>query len=136
MAALLAVVLLAALLSYARWNGEAPFDDSGPNGASSATDAEGGLPSYEGSRGDAVADADGTVEAVAEGVLEAYQEDGDCALAYAGYLDLMGSVWSCVVVGDGWSEICLVSEGGDGDAPQVRVIRIEGEGLEVIEEGG
>lgn len=72
-----------------------------------------------------------TLEERAEEALDAYQREADCALAYAGYLDLLGNVWSCVVVGHGWSEICLVTGGGENDEPDVRVVRIEGEGLEV-----
>lgn len=47
-------------------------------------------------------------------VLEGYQSRGDCVLAHAGYIDLAGRVWACVVQGAGWAEVCVVREGASG----------------------
>ncbi|MGQ5425650.1 hypothetical protein ACULPM_01250 [Thermophilibacter sp. ZX-H3] len=47
-------------------------------------------------------------------VLEGYQSRGDCVLAHAGYIDLAGRVWACVVQGAGWAEVCVVQEGASG----------------------
>lgn len=87
------------------------------------------VPGTSGSGGEEAIDGPSMLEERAQEVLESYKAGDDCVLAFAGYLDLMGAVWSCVVVGDGWSEISLVSEGDEGDAPSVHVVRIEGEGL-------
>ncbi len=47
-------------------------------------------------------------------VLEGYRSRGDCVLANAGYIDLAGRVWACVVQGAGWAEVCVVQEGAHG----------------------
>lgn len=47
-------------------------------------------------------------------LLEGYQEQGSCALVRAGYLDLLGQVWECTVLGDGWVDVCVVGEEEDG----------------------
>lgn len=54
------------------------------------------------------------LEGEAAHVLETYQEQGDCVVAQAGYLDLAGRIWGCVMQGEGWVEVCLVNEGADG----------------------
>lgn len=43
-------------------------------------------------------------------VLETYEGRGDCVLAKAGYLDLLGNTWGCVVQGDEWVDLCVVSQ--------------------------
>lgn len=62
----------------------------------------------------------------AERILRGYEEDGSCLLMDAGYLDLFGGVWSCTVQGDGWVDVCLVSETDEGRS-DVRVIRMDAE---------
>lgn len=47
-------------------------------------------------------------------VLEGYRSRGDCVLAHAGYIDLTGRVWACVVQGAGWAEVCVVRHGASG----------------------
>lgn len=49
-------------------------------------------------------------------LVEEYGARGDCVMAQAGYLDLSGSVWGCVMQGGGWVDICVVRdvEGGKG----------------------
>ena len=54
-----------------------------------------------------------------ERVLEEYRSRGDCLLVEAGYLDLMGRTWACVTKGEGWVELCLVRESGDGGGSSV-----------------
>lgn len=47
--------------------------------------------------------------------LRGYRDSRDCLLRQAGYLDLLGNVWGCVVQGGGWVDIVIVradSEGG------------------------
>lgn len=55
----------------------------------------------------APADGDGIVGAGTE-VLERYKETQGCELVYAGYIDLFGNVWACVVTGPGWAELSVV----------------------------
>lgn len=66
----------------------------------------------------------GEAEQVATRLLSSYREAGNCALASSGYLDLFGSVWGCVVQGDGWVDVCIVSE--EGSDSRVAVLRLEG----------
>ena len=55
-----------------------------------------------------------SVDEEARRVLEDYRQRGDCVVAQAGYLDLVGRTWGCVTQGEGWVELCLVSESTDG----------------------
>lgn len=57
---------------------------------------------------------EGDVAEVAAELLEERGERGDCVLAHAGYLDLLGGTWGCVLQGNGWVELCLVTEGEEG----------------------
>ena len=50
----------------------------------------------------------------AAGVLGAYGERSDCALARSGYLGLFGNSWSCLVYGGDWAEVCVVTATEDG----------------------
>ena len=68
---------------------------------------------------------EGTVEQVAYHLLTSYRDAGDCTLADAGYLDLLGSVWGCVVCGDGWSEVCVVWGRGERTSCTVRVLHVD-----------
>ena len=54
-----------------------------------------------------------------ERVLEDYRLRGDCIVAQAGYLDLSGKVWGCVVQGAGWVELCVIREGDEGGSEVV-----------------
>lgn len=47
-------------------------------------------------------------------ILEDYERRGNCVVAQAGYLDLSGRTWGCVMQGVGWVEICVVTEGTSG----------------------
>lgn len=67
----------------------------------------------------------GGVEQVATRLLCTYRDTGECVLASSGYLDLLGSVWGCVVEGDGWVEVCLVCERSQDDACKVIVLHME-----------
>lgn len=83
---------------------------------------------------------EGDVQQVASRLLASYRDAGDCVLASSGYLDLFGSVWGCVVRGDGWVDICIVSEAGEGSASEVRVMRLTEdevtESLDGVSDGG
>lgn len=68
---------------------------------------------------------EGEVEQVAARLLCAYRDRGDCVLASSGYLDLFGSVWSCVVEGDGWADVCLVVQMDEGQLCQVSVTHLD-----------
>ncbi len=67
----------------------------------------------------------GSVEQVATHLLSSYQERGDCVLASSGYVDLLGSAWSCVVQGGDWVDVCTVFEDTDTATCEVRVLRLE-----------
>lgn len=63
------------------------------------------------------------VPACARRVVEGYREAG-AVLVRAGWVDLLGRVWGCVVSGPGWVDVCLVREVGDA-ASEVEVARME-----------
>ena len=67
--------------------------------------------------------SEGLEESVRE-VLGRYQSDGRCLLVSAGYLDLLGSVWGCVLQGPGWVDVCVMSEEADGGCT-LRSVRLE-----------
>lgn len=60
----------------------------------------------------------------AASVLLGYRDRRDCVLVRAGYLDLMGSVWSCVVEGDRWVEVVVVRE-RDGQGSSVDIAHMD-----------
>ena len=56
-------------------------------------------------------------------VLRAYRAQGSCVLVQSGFLDLFGRVWSCTIVGDGWVEMQVLTERGEGT--DVELVRME-----------
>ena len=72
-------------------------------------------------------DAEGDVAQAASAELERYKRRGDCVLCQAGYLDLLGGVWGCLVQGPGWVEMCVVEEHEGGAHSTVRTVRMEEE---------
>lgn len=60
----------------------------------------------------------------AQTILAGYRQRGDCVLARAGYVDLLGRAWSCVIQGDGWVDVCVVRETDEGGS-RVSVSRME-----------
>jgi hypothetical protein len=56
----------------------------------------------------------GSVSEQAAAELNRLSAEPMSVLARAGYLDLKGDVWSCTVTGDGWVEVVVLSEGGEG----------------------
>ena len=58
-------------------------------------------------------------------LVERYRDRGDCLLRQAGYLDLLGDAWSCVVQGPDWVDVCVVSATSDDVGSVVRVQRLE-----------
>lgn len=60
----------------------------------------------------------------AQKLLADYRDEGRCVLTQAGYIDLAGRVWSCVVTGDGWVDLCVVRANEDGGS-DVSVQRME-----------
>ena len=144
LAVAVALVGLACLVPRAVSGGFArPEPEPAP---ATAGEAEGG------SEGDAGAASGGALGGAAEGIgttvvrrelapadaaaelLEGYRAEGGCALVCADWLDLFGNTWGCVVSGDGWTDLCLVSGvGDDGEASEVRVTRLEAEGWEDVD---
>lgn len=72
---------------------------------------------------------EGDVAEVARTSLRAYQDQG-LVLVEAGWLDLAGRTWGCVVWSGEWSEVCLVRGDASGEWSEVRVMRIAGSGWE------
>lgn len=72
---------------------------------------------------------EGEVGQVATSLLVSYRDRGNCVLASSGYLDLMGSVWGCVVNGGRWVDVCVVSDKGDGTS-QVAVLHLDADEVE------
>ncbi len=70
-----------------------------------------------------------SLEEGASQLLEEYAQQDACALAQSGYLDLQGQVWGCVVMGQGWADICVVKEGASGGAARVYCWRIDQDGV-------
>ena len=66
----------------------------------------------------------GEVEQVATRLLTSYRDERDCVLAEAGYLDLLGSVWGCVVQGDQWVDICVIEQVDEAFC-RVHVMRLD-----------
>ena len=56
--------------------------------------------------------------------LEGYRSEGTCTLECAGYLDLYGNAWGCLVQGDGWVEILVIRDAAEGSC-SVQTIRLE-----------
>jgi len=117
-----------------------PFGDDDREGSADPFDEESPSDGNDVAGSDAVADTHtlgkgpwtsvsreaGELEQVATRLLGSYRDAGNCALAYAGYIDLVGSVWACAVVGDGWSDVCVVQK-LSSEVSEVRVLRIGAE---------
>lgn len=68
---------------------------------------------------------DGGLEDVARARLESYRDEG-AVLVRAGYVDLLGRTWGCVVALDGGAEACWVTQADGGGPSHVVVARMEG----------
>ena len=64
-------------------------------------------------------ESDASLVEEGERVLGDYRARGDCVVARAGYLDLAGRTWGCVVQGAGWVELCVVREVDEGGSEVV-----------------
>lgn len=67
----------------------------------------------------------GDLPTVAQGLVLDYRSQGNCLLRHAGYLDLLGNVWGCVVQGPKWVDVCVVSQGNGESESVVRIERLE-----------
>lgn len=63
------------------------------------------------------------IEQTASELLVRYRDAGGFALAQAGYLDLLGNVWSCTVQGRDWVDVCFVRQ-LDAGRSEVEVVRM------------
>lgn len=63
-------------------------------------------------------------EAAKEEVLR-YRDRSDCVVTQAGYLDLFGRTWGCVIEGCGWVDVCVVSQCQGEQASKVKTVRME-----------
>lgn len=71
----------------------------------------------------------GDMSDVARSVLGRYRED-TCLLISSGYVDMMGAVWSCVIQGADWVDICVVKR-EEERVCTVRRVRLSPSGKEV-----
>ena len=62
-------------------------------------------------------------------LLEERRGKGDCVVSRAGYLDLFGGAWGCVLQGNGWAEVCVISEGEAGTGCSVVTWELRAEDL-------
>lgn len=62
-------------------------------------------------------------------LLEERRGQGDCVVSRAGYLDLFGGAWACVLQGSGWVEVCVVAEGDAGTGCSVVTWELRAEDL-------
>ena len=69
------------------------------------------------------------VSSEAADLLEERRGKGDCVVSRAGYLDLFGGAWGCVLQGNGWAEVCVISEGEAGTGCSVVTWRLRAEDL-------
>lgn len=69
------------------------------------------------------ATANGVPEAATELVCQ-YEQRGDCVLVRSGYLDLSGRVWSMVVEGSGWVDVCIV-QSASGGTSETKVMHMD-----------
>ncbi|MDO5106796.1 MAG: hypothetical protein Q4D39_00825 [Coriobacteriaceae bacterium] len=67
------------------------------------------------------------LEREAEDRLVSYRNEEGCTLECAGYLDLFGNAWGCVVQGDGWVEIVVIRTVAE-EACSVQTIRLSAGG--------
>ena len=65
------------------------------------------------------------MEATSRELVYRYRDEADCLLRQAGYLDLLGGVWGCVVEGPGWVDVCVVREQEQDERCMVSVARME-----------
>lgn len=56
-------------------------------------------------------------------LMQAYKKRNDCVLVTADYLDLFGRVWGCVVQGDRWVDVCIVS--AEGKHSKLKITRMD-----------
>lgn len=69
---------------------------------------------------------DAPVADAAARLVEGWHTRADAVLVQAGYLDLKGDSWGCVISGAGWVEVAVVSATEDGKS-QVTTLRMEAE---------
>lgn len=75
--------------------------------------------------GISVSVCEGELEQVATHLLTSYRDAQNCVLASSGYLDLLGLVWGCVVRGDGWVDVCIVSQDQIEGSCKVSVLHMD-----------
>lgn len=57
--------------------------------------------------------------------LEAYRDGEPCVLVGSGYLGVTGGTWGCLVQGDGWVEVRLVSQRQKEAGSEVTVVHMD-----------
>lgn len=87
------------------------------------SDLEAGLTPEEGTLSERVVDKD--LPDAAAALLAEYGAEPGTLLARSGWLDLVGRVWGCVVMGPGWVDVCLLSDGQSDGRTRVKTLRME-----------
>lgn len=65
------------------------------------------------------------LEQAAYDALSTYKARRDCVLVRAGFIDLLGNVWSCTVRGGDWVEIQVMTSLGDDVGTEVLTVRMD-----------
>jgi hypothetical protein len=126
----LAMALALMLLLSAAPPGAGRGGGGGAPGAGAATQPKSGVGAPEEGAGARAAppiaryESAGPIQQAASALLEGYRDSGDAALAHAGYVDLLGRVWSCTVRGRSWVDVCFVRQ-LDDERSEVEVIRMD-----------
>ena len=128
-----AVAIAAGVLSGRRAP-DAEVPEGSPSASVTLTDSAGNAKSSggegafvgEGEPGGEALESSGLsgVPEEAAGLAREYEGRGDCVLVRSGYLDLSGRVWSMVVEGSGWVDVCLVQSTDDGTI-ETRVMHMD-----------
>ncbi len=112
------------------WTGGAsslPLPDGGDAnlGGSSGVESLGDL-AFSAPSSTSVREVELGVAETAREVLGEYRSQGEVVLAHAGWIDLVGRTWGCVVRGPSWSELCLVCEASEAsEGSRVTTVRME-----------
>lgn len=118
--AMVLFVLLGIVCVGGVWEGPKDADTNEPEGAAPVEEA---LPQGDGDIHVTTYETSEELPDAAAELVSRYEEANDCLVRSAGYLDMFGNVWSCLMEGPGWVDLCLVSQGED--ACVVRVTRME-----------
>lgn len=106
-----------------------------PRGQASSSDSRDASTDSDSLLGEVMSDAGGRVKVrrgtwnplpeECQELLSTYQQQENCLLVHAGYLDLLGRTWGCVIRGIDWAEVGIVREAVGATEGEVLVMRFE-----------